>query len=272
MPVARPVSYPGSVRRVFELAFGQLLWSRRTIFMALVVAAPVALALAVRLGQASGALRIEGAASGAATFGVVIWVVYLWFVVPVLGIFYGTALIADEVEEKTITYLFTRPLRRGAVLVGKYLAYLVCTTLMVLPSVMLLYFVLVPLRDVPDTFRWLVADLGLVAAGLAAYGALFALVGAALRRPLLVGLIFAFGWEPLARLLPGYLNRLTVAYYLHALVPHAMPPEEVSLLLQAGLTEPPALWLSLAGLAAVVGGSLWLAARVVESREYVLEQ
>ena len=56
-----------------------------------------------------------------------IWMLFLRFIVPVLGVFYGTALMADEVEDKTITYLFTRPIPRGAVLVGKYLAYLACT-------------------------------------------------------------------------------------------------------------------------------------------------
>ena len=66
-----------------------------------------------------------------------IWVFYLRFTVPVLGVFYGTSLIADEVEDKTITYLFTRPIPRGAVLVGKYLAYLACTVFVVLPSVVL---------------------------------------------------------------------------------------------------------------------------------------
>ena len=40
--------------------------------------------------------------------------VHLRFVVPVLGVFYGTALIADEVDDKTITYLFTRPVPRAA--------------------------------------------------------------------------------------------------------------------------------------------------------------
>ena len=39
-----------------------------------------------------------------------IWFLFLRFIVPVLGIFYGTALMADEVEDKTITYLFTRPI------------------------------------------------------------------------------------------------------------------------------------------------------------------
>ena len=43
----------------------------------------------------------------------------------------------------------------------------------------------------------------MLALGLAAYGALFALVGAVLKRPLVVGLVFAFGWEQVALLMPG---------------------------------------------------------------------
>ena len=100
------------------------------------------------------------------------WMLYIRFIVPVLGVFYGTALIADEVEDKTITYLFTRPIPRGAVLLGKYLAYLVCTSLVVLPSVMLVYFLMVPFARESGRLsaRWSL-DLGILALGLAAYGA-----------------------------------------------------------------------------------------------------
>jgi ABC-type transport system involved in multi-copper enzyme maturation permease subunit len=48
----------------------------------------------------------------------VIWLLYLRVIVPILGVFYGTSLMADEVEDKTITYLFVRPIRRGAVSSG----------------------------------------------------------------------------------------------------------------------------------------------------------
>ena len=46
---------------------------------------------------------------GPVIFGGMIWLLYLRFVVPVLGAFYGTSLMSDEVEDRTITYLFTRP-------------------------------------------------------------------------------------------------------------------------------------------------------------------
>ena len=109
-----------------------------------------------------------------------IWLLYIRFIVPVLGVFYGTSLIADEVEDKTITYLFTRPIPRGAVLLGKYLAYLVCTSLVVLPSVMIVYFLVVPFaRRSAGTFRRCSPTSGMLALGLAVYGAVFALVGRA---------------------------------------------------------------------------------------------
>jgi ABC-type transport system involved in multi-copper enzyme maturation permease subunit len=202
-----------------------------------------------------------------------IWLIYIRFVVPVLGVFYGTSLIADEVDDKTITYLFTRPIRRSAVLLGKYLAYLACTVLLVLPSVVLVYFFIVPLTGgIGESFPALIEDLGMLAIGLVAYGALFAWVGARLKRPLIIGLVFIFGWEPGVLLFPGYLKRLTVAYYVQALVPHAMPQDSAVSVLMQVFHEVPSVWVSLLALCTISILALWAAGRTVETREYVLEQ
>jgi len=270
-----PPTFADGAIRVFSLSLSEMLWSRRTVFLLLVTGAPVFLALVARIVQGIGIvpLRVNGVpVDGASVFGMMIWVFFLRFIVPVLGVFYGTSLIADEVEDRTITYLFTRPIRRGAVLVGKYLAYLVCTTSVVLPSVVLVYFLLVPLGQVARTFTSFAADLGLLALGLAAYGALFALVGAALKRPLVSGLVFVFGWEQVALLVPGYFRRFTVAHYVQALVPHAMPSDGVVSLLQSVLRDNPPVLVCLLVLAAIIVATLWLAANAVESREYVLDQ
>ena len=270
------MTFLGASKRVFDLSLGEMLWSRRTVFMALVVGGPVLLAVIVKAVEMFGmsALRINGQrVAGFGIFGVMMWMLFLRFIVPVLGVFYGTALMADEVEDKTITYLFTRPIPRGAVLVGKFLAYLACTLLVVLPSVMIVYFLMVPLPRVATSFTSLLIDLGVLGLGLAAYGALFALVGAALRRPLVVGLVFVFGWEFVTLLIPGYLKRFTLAYYLQTLVPHAMPSgDTVSLLQGAVFRDPPSAIVSILSLAGVVVVGLVLAARVVERREYILDQ
>jgi hypothetical protein len=266
-----------SAMRIFDLSLGQMLWSRRSVFLGLLLGGPIVIAAVLRIIDVlyRSGFQINGARTGGGViFGLIIWILYIRFIVPVLGVFYGTALIADEVEDKTITYLFTRPISRSAVLLGKYLAYLVCTTLLVLPSVMIVFFVVVPTGggSIAQAFPSLLTDFGMLVAGLMAYGAVFALVGTRLKRPLIVGLVFAFGWEPGVLFFPGYLKRATVMYYLQALVSHEMPQDSAVAMLMQVFREVPAVPISLAGLAVITGLSLWFAARAVEEREYILEQ
>jgi ABC-2 type transport system permease protein len=273
-------SFLTAALRVFDLSLGEMLWSRRSVFLALVVGGPVIVAVIARVVELFNlpALRVNGArVSGAVMFGLMIWALYVWVIVPVLGVFYGTSLMADEIEDKTLTYLFTRPIPRGAVLVGKYLAYLACTGLIVLPSVMVVYFLVMPLggggigaiaRGFPDLLK----DLGLLGLGLAVYGAVFAFIGAQLKRPLLTGLFFIVGWEYVVLALPGYLKRFTVAYYLQALVPHAMPQDSAMSLLQSFFKETTSPIGSAVALIVILVVFLALAARAVERREYILEQ
>ena len=274
-PARMTAPFMNGAWRVFDLSIGEMLWSRRTIFMALVVGAPVLVALVMRIVQSLGLppLTINGTVvDGASIFGALILGPVLRFIIPILGVFYGTSLIADEVEDKTITYLFTRPIRRSAILVGKYIAYLACTTLVVLPSLMLVYFLLVPLSQVAGSFTALLIDLGLLAIGLAAYGAVFSLVGVVVKRPLVASLIFAFGWEQVALIVPGYLRRFTVMYYLQGLVPHASVSDSVVAVLEYFSGNPPSAMVSTISLVLIVVAALGLAGRIIESREYVLDQ
>ena len=244
-----PVVAPA--RRMFELALGEMLWGRRAVFMVLAAGAPILLALVMRLAFATGSavfivngnrIDIES------MFGTAISLLYLRFIVPALGVFYGTSLIADEIEDKTITYLFVRPMARGAIVLGKYFAYLVCVIAVVLPSAALVFFIMVPLAGMGTLIDTLVRDLGRIALGLASYGAVFLWAGVSLKRPLVGGLIVVFGWEPVAQVLPGYLRRLTIAYYL-----------------QTGAV-------GVAVLITVSVAAVALAMRTIEQREYILEQ
>ena len=91
-------------------------------------------------------------------------------------------------------------------------------------------------------------------------------------RPLVAGLILVFGWEQVALLVPGYLRRFTVAHYLQSLVPHSMPQDDTVTAIQSLFSEPPSPLTSLLWLAVILGVALWLAARTVEKREYILDQ
>lgn len=276
---ARAVKAPGflfSAFRVFDLSVGEMLWSRRTIFMALVVGVPVLISLLVRGADFLGAqaIRVNNTAvNGPAMFGLMIWAFYLRFSIPVLGAFYGTSLIADEVEDKTITYLFTRPVSRAAILFGKFLAYVLCTVIVVLPSVTIVWLLVTPIGgSLGANFPDLIKDLLILATGLIAYGALFAWVGATFKRPLLISLVFVFGFEPAVMVFPGYLKRFTLSYYIQGLVPQAMPNDSFVSLVTQIFREIPSLSSSILALTFITALCLWLASRTVTNKEYVLEQ
>ena len=81
-----------------------------------------------------------------------------------------------------------------------------------------------------------------------------------------------FGFQQVALALPGSTKQYTIAYYLNALVPHAMPSDGVASVLQSMFRDTPPLAVCLFWLFAYLGVFLWLATRVVERKEYVLEQ
>jgi ABC-2 type transport system permease protein len=208
--------------------------------------------------------------SGLDLYGVIVAVYYVRNVLPLAALFYATSLIADEVEGRTITYLFTRPVRRESILTGKLAAYLVTTLTLVLPSTVVTFLLLATAGGlsgvgsaVPDLFR----DMGVIALTLFAYGALFTLAGVLLRRPVIPGLLFLFVWELVANL-PGYLPRLTLTAWLRSLLHHRPAQEGLGELFGQALPE----GLSLAVLAGMILAFLGLALWIFSQREYVLEQ
>jgi ABC-2 type transport system permease protein len=266
--VSRPVPFARAARAVFDLALESMVWSRRTLVMGLLMALPVAFGLLYRVALAA---KLPPKVTPFSLFGDVVVAYYLSTVLPLAALFYATALVADEVEGKTITYLLTRPMARPAILAGKFAAYLATTLSLALPATVVTFFLLLtaPGRSdlapaVPDLFR----DLVVVSLALLAYGALFTLLGVLLRRPTLPGLMFIFVWERLLSHLPGYLPRFTLISYLRSLVSHRPPETGIQgvflQLLPAGTSLAVLLLASLVFLAAAV----W----IFSSREYVVEQ
>jgi ABC-type transport system involved in multi-copper enzyme maturation permease subunit len=264
----RPLPFLPAARGVFDLSLDAMVWSRRSLLMAILLGLPVVFALVYRLVLV--ARLPPGALGGYDLYGVVIAFYYVRNVLPLAALFYATALIADEVEGKTLTYLLTRPIRREAILAGKFAAYLVTTLCLALPAVVLTFFLLATARGwsgiggaVPDLFR----DAGVVALGLAVYGAFFTLLGVGLRRPVIPGLLFLFVWE-LAANLPGYLPRFTITGWLRSLIRHRPAHEDMADMF--GNVLPTVL--SLEVLAAMLVGFLALSAWIFSTREYVMEQ
>jgi len=264
---AQPLPFLPAARGVFELSLDAMVWSRRSLMMAVLLGLPMVFALVYRIFLAA---KLPQHLSGYDLYAVVIAFYYVRNVLPLAALFYATALIADEVEGKTLTYLLTRPIRRNAILTGKYAAYLVTTLVLSLPAAVLTFFLLATARGwsgigaaVPDLFR----DLGVMALALAVYGAFFTLLGVSLRRPVIPGLLFLFVWE-LAANLPGYLPRVTITAWLRSLVRHRPAHEGVADMF--GQVLP--LALSLEVLAVMLIGFLAASIWIFSTREYVMEQ
>jgi len=265
----RPLPFKPAARAVFELALDAMLWTRRTLVMAVLVAMPVVFAVVYRVVLA-GKWNVQPVTPGD-LYAIFVAVYWIRNVLPLAALFYATALVADEIEGRTLTYLVTRPLTRESIFAGKFAAYLATTLSLALPACVLTFFLVLSARGLPavgpaagDLFR----DLGAISLTLLAYGGLFALLGVALKRPLIPGLVFLFGWELLVYL-PGYLPRLTLTAWLRSLVTHR--PAQGGL---AGLLGEQVLPAAQAVplLVVLAVAFVWAAARIFSSREYVLEQ
>jgi ABC-type transport system involved in multi-copper enzyme maturation permease subunit len=255
------------VRAVFDLSLDGMVWSRRSLVVAILLGLPVVFAIAYRAVLAA---KMPPQMTGFDLYGIVVAIYYVRNVLPLAALFYATALIADEVDGKTLTFLITRPVRRGAILLGKFAAYVVTTLTLALPAAVATFFLLASAGGwsgiggrVSDLFR----DAGVMALALLAYGALFTLFGVLLRRPVIPGLLFIFVWELLSNL-PGYMPMVTLAAWLRSLVRHRPPQEGLSEVFGQVL---PAVQ-SLAVLGAATVGFLALALWIFSRREYVMEQ
>ena len=264
---SRPVPFARGARAVFSLALEGMIWSRRSLLMVALVFLPVLVAVAYRVGVAS---RVTSNLTPFALYGAMVTFGYLRNILPLIALFYATALVADEVEGRTLTYLLTRPVQRKAILAGKFAAYLATTLSLALPAVVLMFFVLLTGSGgggIGGGLGDLLRDLAVLALALLAYGALFTLLGVVLKRPLIPGLLFLYVWELVANL-PGYLPRLTLTAYLRSLVRHRPAEEGIAELF--GQVLPAILCLEVLTLAVVA--SLAAAAWIFSSREYVMDQ
>jgi ABC-type transport system involved in multi-copper enzyme maturation permease subunit len=264
---SRPIPWARAVRAVFDLSLEGMVWSRRSLVVAVLLGLPVVFAIAYRAVLAA---KMPPQMTGFDLYGIVVAIYYVRNVLPLAALFYATALIADEVDGKTLTYLITRPVRRSAILVGKFAAYLATTLSLTLPAAVITFFLLATAGGgagiggrVPDLFR----DLGVMALALLAYGGLFTLLGVVFRRPVIPGLLFLYVWELVANL-PGYMPRFTLTAWLRSLIKHRPPQEGLAEVF--GQVLPTGLSLQVLTLATVVflAASLWIFSR----REYVIEQ
>jgi len=186
------------------LYFNTVVKSRRSI-----IAAVLALLILAFFGYA--ALTIEGGPQERLDlFRTFIFIGPLGFLVQFGGLFYGLAVVSEEVENGTAIYLLVRPLSRAAVLLGRGFAAfasiaggLVAMTLLVLA-----------MTRPEGAGAALGAALVAIVAGSLAYAAIFSYFGALFKNAVAPSLLYVLLWEMGVSLIPFPVRNFTVKYHL----------------------------------------------------------
>ena len=196
---------------IFASFFKSGLKSMRTRVFILLSLIPVLLMFIV---------RIVDAASAPDFFSKVMLSLYFQLLIPVLALFFGATIVNEELDNKTLVYLTTSPVPRQAILLGKYLAALMIL-LLIVGSGFLLSFLAASFNQLGQAATWeeLGVFLGTSLLALFCYSALFTMIGTFMKKSILIGLFFVFGWESVVQYFPGVTQKFTIIHWIKSLLP-----------------------------------------------------
>ena len=144
---------------------------------------------------------------GTDLFGIITAMFCLQMALPFSAMFFGVQAVHGDIEDRTVNYLFARPVHRSSILVGTGVGVAVLTAGLGCLAVAALYIGLAtPARDwrgsAPPELWELWWYLQAVLLSSAAYAAVAVLLGAYFKRPMLWAALFVLGWELFASNLP----------------------------------------------------------------------
>jgi ABC-type transport system involved in multi-copper enzyme maturation permease subunit len=202
------------------------LFTRRRIWVYLLAFFPVVIMVIHRLVHNSQPIDAATMRKETQIFAGIVQLYYvrLGLFFACMGIF--TWLFRGEMVERTLHYPFLTPVRREVLVIGKFLAgaaiAIVLFEIAVLACFGLLYSRFGSL-GMDFVFHGpgldqLGAYLLIIALGVLGYGSVFLGLSLVFKNPIVPGALF-FGWETITPVLPGWLQVLSVTYYLKHLYP-----------------------------------------------------
>ncbi|MHC4549308.1 MAG: hypothetical protein ACYTEZ_11090 [Planctomycetota bacterium] len=174
-------------------AFGRLLMDKRTLGLLLLAAFPGFFAFMqvtfdshVTVGE----------------FTMAMLYIVLQTILPLAALVVGVAVMGDEIEGRTVTYLFTRPLARPVLYLGRLAGSSAAGGLLVALAVVVAARIFA--RQVALSDAETVATVGIAVGGFAVYTAFFAALRLLFRRALYIGFVLAVIFE-------GWVSKLPVS-------------------------------------------------------------
>lgn len=195
-----------------------------------------------------------------------------------LGIFFGcmgifTRLFRGEVAERTLHYYFLTSMRREVLVIGKYLAGWLTATILFGSGVFLCFALMyLHLGAAGQQFVFhgpglshCLAYLGVTVLACLGYGALFLAMGLRFGNPILPAVVI-LGWETINNVLPAWMKKLSIIFYLKPLCPVDVPISGLSALFTVA-ADPVATYLAVPGLILLSALILWYSCRRIRKME-----
>lgn len=153
---------------------------------------------------------------------------FIPFLIPIAAMAVGIPAIGEQVEDGTIVFMWTRPIKRRAIYLGRLFAAQIVSTVLMSGSLVLCFMIMVSEGASIITFEFLklyLLTFMIIGLGAFTYSALFAAMGTFFKKPVLPAILLAFGWENLVTNIPARVQELSLRFHLQNLIdrPPAAP-------------------------------------------------
>ncbi|MCY4404441.1 MAG: hypothetical protein OXD54_17900 [Candidatus Poribacteria bacterium] len=259
-----PNSFP-SYFALFKLTLRQLFWGRRGLLMLIGCLLPLIIAVIFRFTVRS--------TSGVNSFIPYLTFIFYGFLTNLCAIFYGSAIVSDEIDGRGLTFLQMRPIQKSLLLLTKFAAYIVGAVVLISVSHLLLTGIIQTHPKLKERLTVLGMSFiytGSLSLGLLTYGTFAVLLSVRFKNPVLWGLLFVLGWERLTSIpsMPTGIKRIGITHYLMTLFPDFKL--KVDMLNDLLGDTPPNIWVALLIICVLTVGAMWLAIRIFREREYLM--
>jgi ABC-type transport system involved in multi-copper enzyme maturation permease subunit len=143
----------------------------------------------------------------------VLFTVFLGFVLPLFTLSYASGAFGTDRETRSLIWLMTRPIPRGGIYLAKFLGALPWCLAFGVGGFAAVCLAGGPLGREAFARFWPAAAVATLA-----FAALFHLIGALFRRPVVVGVVYWFFFEGVVAALPGSLKLLSLTFYARSLM------------------------------------------------------
>ncbi len=199
-------------------ALRTLLRRKRLALAALVAFLPVLIPLALSFLSTS-----QFAEQGNVVFVRLVEELHINVFAPLLSLFFAGMLVAEDIEMRTMPYILTRPIPRSAWVLGRFTAYMIVASTILVVSAILTFLAASAHENLhwsnPTDMKLLLHYSGVMVLALLAYGAFAVFLGACTKRPIVYGVVLLYGWQRVATYVPGLIDFITIKKYVDALFP-----------------------------------------------------